>query len=64
MGRLWQTLILTKWNPIFANISLVRSIMETNAIQEFNIAAKIYIQPERDRKTRVQITPNSQLAKG
>jgi hypothetical protein len=29
MGRLWQTLILTKWNPIFANIP-VESLIYQN----------------------------------
>lgn len=29
MGRLWQTLILTKWNPIFANIP-VESLIHQN----------------------------------
>ena len=29
MGRLWQTLILSRWNPIFANI-LVESLIYQN----------------------------------
>lgn len=29
MGRLWQTLILSRWNPIFANI-LVESLIHQN----------------------------------
>jgi Fic family protein len=29
MGRLWQTLILTRWNPLFADIS-VESMIHRN----------------------------------
>ena len=39
MGRLWQTLILSKWNPIFSNIPVESMIFENQASYYDSIAA-------------------------
>lgn len=39
MGRLWQTLMLTNWNPIFANIP-VESLIHENQMEYYQVLQK------------------------